>query len=153
MTESTAEAIHQAYRQAKREHLMNHLLHEGDYDRFIAIEDEARLRIAVEKQDWQDSYYGRLAEAREVILRETYGDKLEAPKPEDIRPTPDRQALDVKADQRIRADHHKRLTAIQQDELDQYEDLREVIRKRDRLKDFAKAEFTQAQKRSGPSRP
>ncbi len=152
MTESTAEAIHQAYRQAKRQHLMNHLRHQGDYDRFNAITVEARQRIADEKQDWQKSYYGRLAEAREVILRETYGDRLEAPKPGDIRPAPDRKALDVKADQRIRADHHKRLTAIRQDELDQYEELRNVIRKRDRLKDFAKAEFTQTQKRSGPSR-
>ncbi|MEL7112004.1 MAG: hypothetical protein AAGK93_03555 [Pseudomonadota bacterium] len=152
MTESTAEAIHQAYRQAKREHLMNHLRHEAEYDRFNAIEAEARQRVADEKQDWQDSYYGRLAEAREIILRETYGDKLQTPKPEDMRPAPDRQALDVKADQRIRADHHKRLTAIRQDELDQYEELRDVIRKRDRLKDFAKAEFTQARKRSGPSR-
>ena len=152
MSESTADAIHQAYRQAKREHLMNHLHHEADYYRFNAIEADARQRIADEKQDWQDSYYGRLAEAREVILRETYGDKLEASKLEDIRPAPDRQALDVKADQLIRADHHKRLTAIRQDELDQYEELRDVIRKRDRLKDFAKAEFTQTQKRSGPSR-
>lgn len=152
MSLSTTEAIYDTFRQATRENLVKHLRHEADWTRFRAIEDETLQRLAQETQDWQDSYHGRLAEARQIILRETHGNILEPPKPEGVEAIPDKQALDVKADQRIRQDHQRRLAVIKQDELDQYDELRDVIRKRDRLKDFAKAEFTQAQKRSGPSR-
>ncbi|MEM7427864.1 MAG: hypothetical protein AAF441_17355 [Pseudomonadota bacterium] len=154
MSLSTTEAIREEFRAAVREHLMSKLKGRSDWDRFEQIEDEAKQRTAQELDDWQRSYDTRLAEARQIILRETHGNLLEPPKPAGVDAVPDRQALDIKADQRIRQDHERRLAMIKQDELDQYEELQDELRGRDQLKGRAVEQFDQARKqpRDRPSR-
>lgn len=151
MSLDTTEAIYKEYRFTTREYLTKHLKHDGDWKHFNEIEQTTEERIAQEKQDWQESYYTRLADARQIILREVHGNILEPPKPEGIKAIPNRQVLDVKADQRIRQDHQRRLSAIRQDELDQYEEFRRVLKKRAPMKDQARAEFEKVRTRSGPS--
>lgn len=152
MTLATQEAIYEEFRTATREHLMKHLKHEGDWKRFNEIKEQADERTTMEHKDWQENYHSRLADARQIILRETHGNVLEEPKPDGIKAIPDRRALDVKADQRIRQDHKRRLSVIKQDELDQYQDLREFLKDRVTVKDRARDDFEQARTRSGPSR-
>lgn len=149
---STQEAIYEEFRNATRDHLMKNLKHDGDWGRFNEIENIAAERIAQENQEWQQSYHSRLAEARQIVLRETHGNILEPPKREGIDAIPDRKTLDAKADQRIRIDHDQRLAAIKLDELNHYQELRHVIQYRDAVKGRAKTDFEQAQTRSAPIR-
>ncbi len=126
--------------------------------RFHKIEEMAQQRTEQEMTDWQQSYHTRLAEARQIILREVHGNILEPPKPAGIENIPNLQALDVKADQRIRLDHEHRLAVIKQDELDQYQELQNTVRGRNRLRGQATEEFNHTNKqvpkqvRPGPSR-
>lgn len=152
MSLDTTEAIMEEFRSATREHLAKHLRHDADWARFRKIESEANQRLTQEEAEWRRDYHARLAEARQIILRETHGNLLEQPKPEGIEDIPDRQALDVKADQRIRQDHQRRLAAIKQDEIDRYQALRDTLRARDRLQGFAAHAFERVRTRSGPSR-
>ena len=157
MSLDTKEAIYEEFRTATREHLMAQLHHKGDWKRFNEIVKETEQRLEREQAEWKQSYHTRHAEAKQIILRETHGTILEAPKPSGMESLPDKQALDLKADQRIRHDHHRRIATIKQDELDHYQDLSNLIGSRERLKDYAKAEFEQVrqpqrQSRSGPSR-
>jgi len=151
MNLNTTEAIQEEFRTATREHLMKYLRHKIDFTRFHKIEVEAKERTAQEKEDWQQSYHARFAEARQIILRETHGNILEPPKPEGVDTIPNKQVLNQKADARIRQDHERRLTVIKQDEIDQYQELRDTIRTRDKLQGHATQEFKWAQTRSGPS--
>ena len=152
MSLSTSEAIFQEYRTATREHLAGQLKHEIDWERFRKIEEDARQRLSEEDAAWQRDYHARLAEARQIILREVHGDVLEEPRREAARKVPDRKTLDAMAEVRVRKDHERRLAVIKRDEIDQYEALRKELRTRDRLQGFAAHEFNQARTRPGPSR-
>ena len=157
MSLDTTEAIYEEFRTATREHLMAHLHHKGDWQHFNEIVLETNQRIEQENADWKQNYHTRLAEAKQIILREAHGNILEDPKLKGVESVPDKKALDLKADTRIRLDHHSRIATIKQDELDRYQELSNLIRSRERLKDYAKSEFEQVrqpqqQSRSGPSR-
>lgn len=159
MSLNTTEAIYEVFHKATRDHIASLLRHDVDWKRFHAIGQETKQRLAQEQNDWESTYHSRLAEARQIILRETHGNILEPPKPEGIHALPDKKTLDLKADQRIRTDHERRLAVIKQDELDQYEELKKSLVKRDDAKGHAKQDFervaneaAQTQSRSGPSR-
>lgn len=152
MSLNTSEAIYEQFRKATREHLVKRLQHDGDRKRFIEIAEEAQSRTDQEMADWQQSYHSRLAEAKQIILREAHGNILEAPKQKNVETLPDKDALNFRADQRIRNDHQRRLAVIKQDELDQYEDLKQLIDRRSRVKGQAKQAFEQERTRSGPTR-
>ena len=152
MSLDTTEAIHEEFLKATREHLMKNLIHSGDWDRFNQIASEIVKRTKQEIADWQQSYHARMAEARQIILRETHGNILEPPKQKGVEAIPDRQKLNFLADQRIRSDHERRLAVIKKDELDQYEELKEFINRRNHLKGYAKSEFELNRTQNGPSR-
>lgn len=152
MSLDTTQAIHEEFRKATWEHLMKQLKHDGDWDRFNQIAWEAVQRNEQEKAEWQQSYHMRLAEAKQIILRETHGNILEPPKPKGVESIPDKDALNFKADSRIRADHEQRLAVIKQDELDQCEELKTLVDNRSHFKGYAKSEFELSKTRSGPSR-
>lgn len=152
MSLDTTEAIHEEFRKATREHLMKHLHHKGDWKRFNEIATEAIKRAEQEKADWHESYHARLAEAKQIILREVHGNILKPPKPQNVESLPDKDALNFKADSRIRADHERRLAVIKNVELDQYEELKGFINRRSHFKDYARSEFELTRPRSGPTR-
>lgn len=158
MSKNTEFAISETFWTATRQNLMQAMKHKHEWDRFNAIAEDAKHRVAQEVADWRQNYSSRLSEARQVILRERSGRFLEVPAPagstNDLTP----EALDRQADQRIRWDHQSRLAAIHRDEIDQYRDLRAAIRARDANQDFAKQDFNQVRgrqsnpNRTGPSR-
>ncbi|MEM7746413.1 MAG: hypothetical protein AAF409_22190 [Pseudomonadota bacterium] len=163
MSLSTSESLHEVHRLAVQQNLTRALRTSRDWARFGEIGQETQERLAAEREAFQQDYAKRLDVARQVLLREENGRPLEPPKPTWVLSAPsDKETLDQKADRRVRTDHARRLAAIQQDELDQYKALREMIRSRDALQGHAKERFNltnqqspylaNTRTRSGPTR-
>ena len=175
MSLSTEEAVRETYRVALRETLKKDLKTPQEFERFVGIEREGAERFDAEKDAFREDYQLRLADAREVILREHNARTLDHPKPtwaDDQLPSSEK--VDLLARNRVQADHDKRLAAIRTDETDQYRSLRDECRARatreaharDVRQDHAKEAFTTSNQlspheaktrlsspgRSGPSR-
>lgn len=173
---SPEEAVRETYRLALEDSLRKVLKTETEFDQYGTIQTEAAHRIDAEKDAFRANYHQRLAEAREVVMREHTSRTLDYPKPdwaEDIAPSADK--VDLLARNRAQADHDARILAIRVDQTDQYSDLRQACKDRstrekheragharDIRKDHAKNAFNltnqtspqeaQTRGRSGPSR-
>lgn len=150
---NTSEAVLEMYRDAIRQELAGRMIPEHEWDRFNTIDRQGKRRVNDEDAAWQNEYNQRLAEAKQIILREAHGTILEAPKPDGIKAVPNEQVLNQKAEQRILRDHKQRLLAIKRDEVDQYQDLRKAVVAREHNKGRAQADFEQVRDPSVPIRP
>ncbi|MEM9098684.1 MAG: hypothetical protein AAGC79_09180 [Pseudomonadota bacterium] len=145
---STTDAVRETFLEATRQSLARNLKTSEDWDRYKAIVQEADARIAAERAAHAHDYPARLAEAKEIILREEHGARLDQPLPPGAERQSDKDALHRKADARVRQDHDQRIAAIKADELDQYRSLTAAIRARDAPQPRQAFERT----RPGPSR-
>lgn len=152
MTLSTEEAVRETFLLATRQSLAKSLRTAEDFERFAAIAKETEARLVEERDAFQRDYDLRLADARQIILRERTGLRLDQPRPRDAPNPTDRAALDAKADARVRLDHRRRVAAIHTDELDRYRELDALVRARDQKRGHARDAFARTQTRSGPSR-
>lgn len=152
MSLSTTEAVRETFRRASREALQKSLRTPEDWDRYIAHSAEASDRLVAEERSFARDYRARLAEAKEAILREEHGVRLDQPLPPGVAPTSDAQTLTRKADARVHRDHQRRRAAILQDELDGYRDLTAEIRARDAPDGPSRDGQAPARRRSNPDR-
>ncbi|MEP2640065.1 MULTISPECIES: hypothetical protein [Alphaproteobacteria] len=128
---STEQAVRETYRLALEQNLRNNVVTQPEFDRFAGILEEAAHRIDAEKDAFRANYHQRLAEAREVVLREHTSRTLDHPKPDWVVDTPpNAEKIDLLARNRVQADHEARITAIRIDQTDQYKDLRDVCQER-----------------------
>lgn len=151
---NTEAAVREVFRKALQQELTGYLKRDQDWERFHQIAAETKQRLADEENAWQSDYPKRFAEAQQIILREAHGNVLKPPTPEGVGAIPDKATLDLKADQRIRQDHERRLAVIQRDEIDAFGDFRDALVARDALKGHTRTAFEQARQleRGGPSR-
>lgn len=149
MSLSTTEAVRRSFLMATRQNLARNLRTAEDWEKFNTIAKETRERIEAEHVAFQQDYETRLADARQVILRENDGLCFDIPRPKHAPSPADKEALDHTADARVRHDHQLRLAAIQSDELDQYQELRDEVRARDERQGQAREAFTRT--RNGPT--
>lgn len=147
----TTEAVRATFLAATRQSLARNLRTDKDFERFNAISAEAEARTRAEHTAFQQDYEMRMADARQIILREETGLHLDHPKPADMPHVSDKAVLDQKADMRVRLDHQRRLAVIKTDELDQYQELNSFVRARDGRQGQAKEAFNRTQTRSGPT--
>ena len=131
MSLSTTEAVRDTFFEATRQSLTRALRTGEDWDRFQTIVKDTNQRLDAERATFTADYPQRLAEAREIILREEYGVRLDQPLPPDAQAFSNKDALDHKAAFRVRQDHDRRIAAIKVDELDHYRKLTADIRSRD----------------------
>ncbi|MEM7663963.1 MAG: hypothetical protein AAF292_17100 [Pseudomonadota bacterium] len=157
MSLSTTEAVQEVHRLALQQSVSRILGTEQEWSRFNTIVREAAERVDAEKADFRHDYQTRLAEARQVILREQSKHTLEHPTPTGIEkapPSPER--IDIMAINRVQADHERRIAAIRQDEVDGYRGLSATVREReareaharDRHKGHARDRFNLANQQS-----
>lgn len=128
---STTEAVRETFFEATRNSLARSLRTPEDWDRFNAIVHETTKRLEAEQATYARDYQARIADAKEIILREERGVRLDQPLPPGAEAMSDPDALQRKADDRVRQDHSQRMSAIKSDELAQYRDLTSEIRARD----------------------
>lgn len=149
---STEEVVQTMFREATRSHLAGSLKTGDDWDRFNEIVQTASARIELEQASHAHDYQARIAEAKEIILREENGIRLDQPLPPGAEKHSDADRLQTKAEVRVRQDYDRRIAVIQADELDQYRDLTNDIRMRDRAEPPSLSR-TQSpeQRRSGPT--
>ncbi|MEO0624689.1 MAG: hypothetical protein AAFU49_12955 [Pseudomonadota bacterium] len=152
MSLSTTDQVHTVFYEATKQALTKHLRTGEDFQRFATIAREAEARIAAEQVDFREHYPTRLAEAREVILREKTGQRLDKPRPRNAPHISDQAVLDHHADARVRHDHQRRIEAIKSDELHELALLRQDIFKRDAPDPVHGRSFSRSPTRSGPSR-
>lgn len=152
MSLSTTDHVYSIFYEATKQALTRHLRTGEDFQRFAAIAHEAESRIATEQADFREHYHTRLAEAREVILREKTGQRLDKPRPRDLPHISDQAVLDTHADARVRHDHQRRIAAIKSDELHELALLRQEIFARDAPDPVLGRSFSRSPDRSGPSR-
>lgn len=152
MTSNTQQGVGTAYERAVQEHLQKNLRTGGDWDRFNTIKRERDARLMTEQAAFKRDYTQRLADAKQIILREENSVGLDRPLPTWVDAHSDAEALQAKADTRVRADHARREAAIQRDANDAYLTLAAEIRARD-APDL-KQDFDQVIEptRSGPKR-
>lgn len=155
---STQDAIRDVFLDATRQQLLRGLQTPQDVERLNAISSEAETRIAQEETTFAKDYDMRLADARQVILREKTGLFLEKPRPIGATHISDAAQLDLEADQRVRHDHTRRIAVIKTDELHQMQDLRSEVRGRDAMPSELQERFRMASQtpsltrdRKGPS--
>lgn len=146
------ESLQDAFRRAVRERLQKSLRTGEDWDRFKAIERETDARLMTEQAAFKRDYVLRLAEAKEIILREENGIRLDLPVPPWVEKHSDAEQLDQKARTRVQEDHQRRIGVIKKDALHAYQDLTAEIRARDAPEQHASLAQTWKQTRSGPSR-
>lgn len=145
MPTDTEAAVREIFRRAVQQDLTRSLRTNADWDRFTDIASETARRVNAETEAFQRDYGQRLAEARQIILREENGIALDQPLPPGTEPQSDKTELDRKADARVRHDHARRLAAIQADETDQYRTLRKSIRARNARQGQARDAFALTQ--------
>lgn len=150
MSLSTTDRLHELFLESTRASLARNLRQPEDWDRYKAIVRTADARIMTEQAEYARSYKTRIAEAQEVILREEHGRRLDQPLPPGALKFSDKDALQTKADSRVRRDHQNRIKVITKDELAAYQDLLATIRDRDRL--TQSQSLTRTFERSGPTR-
>lgn len=139
--------------EATRHNLARSLKTGEDWDSFNDIVKETSARIEAEQAAHAQDYQARLAEAKEIILREENGLRLDQPLPPGVEEHSNADQLQTKAEARVHQDYRRRIAAINADELDQYRDLTNQIRMRDRPRQPSPSRNrTPEQTRSGPSR-
>ena len=116
------------------------------------IRREADARLMEEQAAFKRDYTARLAEAKEIILREENGVHLDQPLPPGVQTRSSAEALEHKADARVRRDHARREAAIKRDATDHYVDLAAEIRARDTPGLQRAFDYAQSQTRSGQTR-
>lgn len=152
MSLDDTDPVHTVFYEATKQALTKHLRTGEDFHRFATIAQEAEARVATEQADFREHYPARLAKAREVILREKTGRRLDKPRPRDAPHISDQAVLDTHADARVRYDHQRRIAAIKSDELHQLALLRQDIFARDAPDPVHGRSFSRTPDRSGPSR-
>jgi hypothetical protein len=151
MSLSTKDAVSAVFRQAIREDLQKALRTGEDWDRYVAITQESTQRIKAEEAAHARDFPQRMAEAKQMILREEHGVRLEHPLPPWAQKHSDADALDRKAGERVRADYGRRIAAIKKDELDAFRDLSADVRARNAPAPLHKQEQTRSYHRNGPT--
>lgn len=149
---STTDAVKDAFLEATRQSLARSLRTGEDWDQYKAIITETSARLEAEQASHARDYQARIAEAKEVILREETGTRLDYPIPPWAEQKSSADALQNKAELRVRQDYDLRLSAIKTDELDRYRSLTNEIRMRDAPQTAVALNPTRTQSRSGPSR-
>lgn len=152
MSLATTDAVRGVFQRAVQEHLQKVLRTSDDWDRFNAIRRETDDRLTAEDTAFALDFSQRMAEAKEIILREENGVRLDQPLPPWAERHSDADGLDRKAGERVRLDHQRRCAAITKDEMHAFRDLTAEIRARD----APTQAFTRAQDRSqdrSPTRP
>lgn len=144
MSLSAADAVQDAFRAAVRSDLQKRLHTGADWDRYSAIVAEATERIAAEDRAFARDYPQRMADAKEIILREEHGVRLDQPLPPGIESQSDATTLEHLAKDRVDKDHARRCAAIRRDEMNAYSDLLTDIRSRDAQRGVARESFTRA---------
>ena len=129
---STEETVREMFLEATRHNLARSLRTGDDWDRFKEITQVSTSRIEAEQAAHAHDYQARIAEAKEIILREESGIRLDHPLPSWAKKHSDADQLQSKAEIRVRQDYDRRIAVIKTDELDQYRDLTNHIRMRDR---------------------
>lgn len=149
---SITDTMQDVFIEATRHTLTRSLRTGEDWDRFKAIVRETSDRIEAEQAAHARDYPARIAEAKEIILRETHGVRLDHPLPSwvDKRSTAD--VLQSKAEQRVRQDYDGMIAAIKTDEMDRYRNLTNDIRMRDAPDQSPSRTISQSYNRTGPSR-
>ncbi|WP_299825293.1 hypothetical protein [uncultured Roseobacter sp.] len=154
---STSENVQGIFARAVQDHLQKSLRTGNDWDRFKVIRRETDARLMAEQTAYKRDFTQRMAEAKQIILREESGVRLDQPLPPWADKHSDADALDRKAGERVRHDHDRRIGAIKKDELDAFRNLTAEIRAREAPAQHTtrvlNTEQTQTgPKRSGPSR-
>lgn len=151
MSLSTTARVRDVFGRALQDHLQKSLRTGEDWDRFKAIERETDARLMSEQTAYKRDFTQRVAEARQMILREESDVRLDQPLPPWAKKHSDADALDHKAELRVRQDHDRRIAAIKKDELDAFRDLSAQIRTRDAHHPSRAPDIQRAFNRSGPS--
>ncbi|WP_143516967.1 hypothetical protein [Pseudooceanicola antarcticus] len=144
--------VRELFRAATHQDMTKRLRTAEDFERYGKIRKETHARIQAENQAFAREYDERMNEARQAVLRERTGYRLEHPSPPGMPHVSDTTALDKMADARVHRDHDARIDAIYKDETDQLNALREAIRERDAPTQAAKRAFGQSYERKGPTR-
>ena len=144
MTLSTSEAVRETYRLALQQEITRSLKTRPDWDRFLGVVKESQERIAAEQAAYRDEYNLRLADVREIVLREQTGLHYDQPSPPGAPDPLDKDKIDAVAKERVAYDHARRLTAIKEDELDGYRELRADLISRSQQQGHARDRFNQA---------
>lgn len=149
---STTDAVREAFVEATRQSLARSLRTGEDWDRYKSIIQETQARLEAEQAAHARDYPTRIMEAKEIILREEHGRRLDRPLPPGAAKFSNKDALQSKAERRVRQDYDRRIAAIKTDELDQYRALTADIRARD-APERPQTQFqNRAPSRSGPTR-
>lgn len=152
MTTETQSVVRAAYERALQEHLQKNLRTGADWDRFNTIKRERDARLMTEQAAFKRDYTQRLSDAKQIILREENSVGLDQPLPPWVDAHSNAEALQSKAETRVRADHARREAVIQRDTNDAYLALSADIRARD-APDLKQAfDQTVEPTRSGPKR-
>ncbi|OIQ26168.1 MAG: hypothetical protein BM562_16640 [Alphaproteobacteria bacterium MedPE-SWcel] len=131
MSLSTTETVGDVFKRALQDHLQKSLRTGEDWDRYKAILRDTDARLMSEQVAYKRDFSQRMAEAKQVILREESGVRLDQPLPPGAQKHSDADALDRKAGIRVQQDHDRRVAAIKKDELDAYRSLTAEIRQRE----------------------
>lgn len=152
MAISTEEAVREMFLEATRQNLARSLRTGEDWDRFKEITQTASARLESEQAAHAYDYQARIAEAKEIIMREEHGIRLDQPLPPGVVKQSNDERLQTIAETRVRQDYDRRIAVIKADELNEYRHLTNDIRIRDRS-DHPSLTRTQTtdRTRSGPS--
>ncbi|WP_299283284.1 hypothetical protein [uncultured Tateyamaria sp.] len=131
MSLSTTDAVRGVFERAVQEHLQRALRTPEDWDRFKGIQRETDARVMQEQTAFKRDATQRMAEAKQMILREEHSVALDRPLPPWAHKQYDADALDRKAHARVQSDHDRRIKAIRRDGTDAFTDLAADIRARD----------------------
>ncbi len=131
MSLSTTETVGDVFKRALQDHLQKSLRTGEDWDRYKSILRDTDARLMSEQVAYKRDFSQRMAEAKQVILREESGVRLDQPLPPGAQRYSDADALDRKAGIRVQQDHDRRVAAIKKDELDAYRALTAEIRQRE----------------------
>ncbi|MEL6313531.1 MAG: hypothetical protein AAFQ60_05725 [Pseudomonadota bacterium] len=152
---STTEAVQNAFKRAVLDHLQKSLRTGEDWDRLKAIQRQADARLMAEQSAYKRDFSRRMAEAKQLILREENGVRLDEPLPPWAEKHSSADALDRKAGERVRQDHERRIETITRDETDAFRELTAEIRARDAPTPLQETHQDRSegrsQTRSGPS--
>lgn len=148
---STQDAVKEVFINATRQSLARSLRTGEDWDQYKSILEETTSRLDAEQAAHARDYTTRIAEAKEIILREENGIRLDHPLPPWVDKHSSADALQSKAEMRVRQDYDQRITAIKSDELDRYRALTNEIRMRDAPDLGQSRTIRQSFNRAGPS--
>lgn len=152
MTTETQSVVRAAYERALQEHLQKNLRTGADWDSFNMIRRDLDARLMTEQAAFKRDYSQRLADAKQIILREENRVGLDKPLPPWVDKHSNAEALLAKADTRVRADHARREATIRRDANDAYLALSADIRARDTPAVKQDFDHVNAPTRSGPKR-